>query len=140
MKKVILIGGGHSLKEGIEKDLWSKIKDKEIWSTNYAFMTMPYLPKREIWVDIDFFKNNIVALQKLSEQGVTMVTRTHRRYADIPNLIKYNSARLTKDYVGKEGITRNCIFYGKLGLVGTFALSLAVAELYDEIFLLGYDF
>ena len=140
-KSVILLGAGYSIKEGIDLGLWDKIREQENWSINYAFMTMPYLPKREIWVDIAFFKDNAEALQKLQEQGVIMITRNHHKYANIRDkLIIYDSTRELDKYYGQEAIQKNLLYYGRMGLSGMFALSLAVAERFEEIFLLGYDF
>jgi hypothetical protein len=141
MTRVILLGGGASLKEGIQKDLWNKISKETVWSCNYAYRTMPYLPSKQIWVDISFYKNNIEEMQKLWEQKVPLVTRAHKSYAGITeHITQYNSTRVATQYYGKEAITKNLIYYGRMGLSGMFALSLAVAEGYDEIYLLGYDF
>jgi len=141
MAKVILIGGGYSVKEGIEKGLWDKIKNEHIWSCNYAFMSMPYLPRKEIWVDVSFYKNNVEALQKLWEQGVELHTKKHPRYAGIlDHLFCYESSREVKNYHGKQSLDKKMIYYGKMGLSGMFALSLAIGYKYDEIYLLGYDF
>ncbi len=141
MKRVILVGGGYSVKEGIEKGLWDRIKNEHIWSCNYAFMAMPYLPKKEIWVDIAFYKNNIEVLQNLWEKGVELHTKKHPTYAGIvEHLFCYDSTREVKNYHGKQALEKNMIYYGKMGLSGMFALSLAIAHGYDEIYLLGYDF
>lgn len=139
-KQVILLGGGASVKEGINKGLWDKIKGHEIWSLNYGFMTMPYLPNREIWIDISFFRNNIVELQKLSEKGVPIVVKKHMQYADFDMITQYNASRDKRNYFGKDAIKKNMIYSGSMGLVGIFALSLAIAENYNLIYLLGYDF
>lgn len=139
-KRVILIGGGFSIKEGLDKDLWSKIKGQEIWSLNYAFKTMPYLPQREIWVDKKFFENNTEDLQNLSKQNVIMVTKHNRRYAEIPKIIQYHTSRIVADYKGKNGIKERKVFIGRMGMVGMFGLSIAICEGYNEIYLLGYDF
>ncbi len=138
MKKVILVGGGYSVKEGVSLGLWEKIKGQEIWSLNYAFMTMPFLPNKEIWVDYPFFENNIQVLQKLSEQGVKMIASSNNKYKFISAIKLYTSTR--EKYFGKEAVSRNEIYYGRMGLVGLFALSLAIAEGFEEIYLLGYDF
>lgn len=141
MARVVLIGGGWSVKEGIEKGLWDRIKNEQVWSCNYAFMVMPYLPKKEIWVDIGFYKNNVEALQKLWEQGVEMHTKKHPQYAFIQDhLFLYDSSRESKYYYGREALEKKMIYYGKMGLSGMFALSLAIGYKFDEIFLLGYDF
>jgi len=143
MKELVIVGGGRSVKHGIELGLWDKIKDKTIWSLNYAFMTMPYLPKREVWVDIAFYTNNVESLQKLSEQGVQMVAKRHKKYADIFPIKCYEQTRNRTGYKGKEALKVDGtphIFLGRMGMCGTFALSLAVAENYEKIYLLGYDF
>lgn len=142
-ESVILIGGGYSLNTGLEKNLWNKIKTLNCWSLNYAFMTMPFLPSKELWVDINFFKNNTLELQKLQKQGVILVTKPHNHYAAFRNpriITEYNTTREKEKYQGKEGITNNLIYTGRMGLVGFFALSLAIAEKYKEIFLCGFDF
>lgn len=139
-KSVILVGGGTSVTEGIEKDLWNKIKDKTIWSLNYGFMTMPYLPQREVWVDGSFFKNNMIALNDLANKDVDMVAKHNSFIGNLPKLTSYESTRNRLEYVGKLGKEKNRIFCGHQGFVGTFALHLAICDGFNEIFLLGYDY
>ena len=140
--RAILVGGGVSLKEGIEKGLWEQIKlEPSIWSCNYAYVTMPYLPDTQTWVDIDFYKRNDYEMQKLWELGVKMYTRKQQAYAGLSKCItQHESTRDKKNYFGREAIQKNLIYYGGMGLSGMFALSLAIAQGYDEIYLLGYDF
>lgn len=133
MRRVILIGGGKSVLEGIETGLWDKIFEEEIWSLNYAFRAMPYLPKREVWVDTTFFRNNIDSLQKLHESGVECHAKKNDRYLGIDSIIQHS---VTREPNEKD----SHLFTGHMGLCGMFALSLAVKEKYDEIYLLGYDF
>ncbi len=137
MKSCILVGGGYSVKEGIELGLWDKIKGQEIWSLNYAYKFIPYLPSRQLWVDLSFFKNNINDLQKLQEQGVSLYTKDHPLYKEKMYRDKITSYELTRKW--KEHTDK--IYVGSsLGLVGNYALSLAFKEKYDIIYLLGYDF
>lgn len=133
MKKVILFGGGDSIREGESKGLYDKIKGKEIWSLNYAHLTMPYLPSRELFVDTTFLEDNEKMLNKLNEQGVPIYTR--KLVDNYPDYIKTYECERELDKLKKD-----MLFVGRLGLVGTFALSLALEEEYDEIFLLGYDY
>jgi len=141
MQEVIIIGGGNSVREGIDKGLWDKIKGKEIWSLNSVFKLMPYLPSKQLWVDNSFFKHEIGELQKLHKQGVHMISKNYRRLADLDKEItQYGSTRDIKNYHGKQAIEKNEIFYGRMGLCGQFALSLAVAMKFINIFLIGYDF
>lgn len=132
-KDIILVGGGSSVNEGISLGLWNKIKDFEVWSINFAFMTMPYLPKREIWVDLSFFTKNMEALQKLQSQGVPCYAKKHMKYVNIPEVTTLETTRDPKEADKK-------IFIGRMGLSGFFALHLAIKENYDRIFLLGFDF
>jgi hypothetical protein len=132
MKDLIIVGGGNSVQEGLDSNLWAKIKGKEIWSINYAFMSMPYLPSREIWVDISFFKHNTDTLQKLFVGGVPCHAKKHPIYAQIPEIKTYECTRQPNE--------TNKLFIGRMGLSGFFALSLALREEYEKIYLLGYDF
>lgn len=135
MKSVILIGGGASVKEGIALNLWEQIRNQEIWSVNYAFMTMPYLPVKEIWCDRCFFTENQHKLEALSQQGVQCVAKQNTLYDSIPEIKQYH---WTRDYY--YGTIDKPLFLGHMGLSGNFALSLAVALEYDTIYLLGYDY
>jgi hypothetical protein len=137
MKEVIIIGGGFSIKEGIEKGLWDKIKGKEVWSLNYAYKFLPYLPTRQLWMDTTFFKNNVKDLQALAEKNVPLYTKVHPMYKEDMYKDKIKTYEVTRDWTKRNDIT---LFVGQLGLVGTFALSLACEEKYDTIYLLGYDF
>jgi len=139
-KKVIIVGAGASVQEGIDKGLWDKIKEQTIWSCNYAFMTMPYRPARELWVDRSFFKNNIAQLHILYKEGIDTVAKENAGIQKFPNTTYYEGVREEKDYVGKDGIEKNKIFIGKQGFSGTFALHVAICEGFDEIFLLGFDY
>ncbi len=132
-KSVILIGAGISIRDGIEKDLWQKIKGKEIWSLNFAYKTMPYLPTRELWVDTNFFKAYVDELQRLYFHGVKCCAKVHIKYQKIPEITTFITTRLTNEYHEKVYISGG-------GFVGFFALSLACKLDYDIIYLLGYDF
>lgn len=134
MKKVIIIGGGKSIVEGIEKGLWEKINGQEVWSLNFSFMTMPFLPSKQLWVDYSFYRNHITQLQELYKKGVPCVARFSGQYKNNPDIKTYNTFRKI------DKAEENSIFVGELGLVGTFSLGLAIQEEYDEIFILGFDF
>ena len=140
MKRVIILGAGNSINELIANDLWERVKENDIWSCNYCYRTMPYLPQRQMWVDVDFWKANVEEMQKLHQQGVQLVSRNHHAWRNRSEIKVYGSTRLQNEYYGKHSIEKNTIFYGQMGLTGFFALSLAVAEDYKEIFLLGFDF
>jgi hypothetical protein len=138
MKQLIILGGGYSIKEGIEKGLWDKIKGRDVWSLNFAYEVMPFLPTKELWIDINFFKNHISELQTLSNLGVKLGAKAHSQYNDIPEIIQYHTSRNLKDY--NEINKGKVYFIGQKGLCGFLGLSVGLSELYNEIYLLGYDF
>lgn len=133
MKNIILMGGGTSVNEGISLGLWDKISKEEVWSINFAFLTLPFLPTRELWVDISFFKNNMEAIQKLYLQGVSCHAKKHQFYRNISEINLYETTRNPNEMNDK-------LYIGRMGLSGFFALSLAVKEEPDNIFCLGFDF
>jgi len=131
MSRVIIVGGGASVKEGIKKNLWDKIKDEEIWALNYAFLTMPYNPSHVLFVDIDFYSSFTKELSQLSRCGVKIIAARHSIIA--------NSEWIETHYVTREREFYNTkVFFGNNGMTGLFALSLAVKK-FDEVYLLGYD-
>ncbi len=140
MAKIIIVAAGMSIKEGIEKGLWEKIKGNVIWSCNYAFMTMPYEPKRQLWVDKSFFKNNMIKLNELANRDVEMCAKEDNYFEGLPKIKCYQGSRNSQEYWGKLGIEKNRIYIGDQGFVGTFALHVAICEGFTEIFLLGYDY
>ena len=131
-KSCILLGGGASISEGIALGLWDKIKESDVWSLNFAFLTTPFLPKREIWVDVAFFRNNMDKLQSLYVKGVKCYAKKHPKYADIPEITTFETTRDPNESDKK-------MFISRMGLSGFFALSLAVKEKYEVIYLLGFD-
>jgi hypothetical protein len=132
-KPVIIIGGGASITDGIELGLWNKIQNYDVWSINYAYMFMPYLPSREVWIDVCFFRNNIDSLQQLYNKGVPCYAKSHTKYVGIPEIQTYDCTRDPND-------TKDKVFIGRMGLGGFFALHLTIIENYNPIFILGYDF
>lgn len=143
MSQAILLGGGYSVKEGIQKGLWDKIKDKDTWSCNSMFLIMPYLPKHQVWVDNVFTQHEFDTgrLQDLQKQGVELITKNYHRLAYLQDqIVQYGTTREKANYYGRKAIEENLIYYGRMGLCGQFALSVAVGRGYDEIFMLGYDF
>jgi len=133
MKSCILLGSGTSVKEGIESGLWEKIKNENVWSLNWAYKTIPFLPKAELWIDIGFFTKTMTELNNLWKKGVPCYTKEHPKYKNIPEIHSFTTTRLKEQYNEK-------IYIGSNGLTGFFALSLACKEKYDKIYLLGYDF
>ena len=139
-KSCILVGGGYSINDGLTKGLWEKIQGKDIWSLNHAFRTLPYLPTRQVWVDIFFFNHSVILLEDMANKGVKMYAKRHQRYAALPNITQFWTSRNKTDYHGKEAFKHNLIYFGRMGLVGLFATSLAIADGYNQIYWCGFDF
>jgi len=131
-KRCVIIGGGYSIKEGIKKGLWGNIKNEEIWSTNYSFLVLPFLPKCQLWSDFTFFLGCEKEVLELGKKGVELIARSL-------GTVYYNFPVTTYETTNKKE-EENKIFVGQLGLVGMFALGVAIKRGYKKIFLLGYDF
>ena len=136
MKEVIIVGGGYSIKEGIEKDLWEKIKYKNVWSLNFAFEFMPFIPTKQIWADTSVWEKCKDDLLKLHNNGAQLVCRNYGGYEEYPFIERFDVD--SYEYNGHQ--PRAPLFLGRLGLVGVFAISYAIRLGYDKIYLLGYDF
>lgn len=146
---LIIVGSGPSIKRGIKKNLWKKIKYKEIWSINDNFKKMPYLPEKEVWVDKKFFDNNKTQLLNMESNGVKLIARNCYRIIQgneiIPNKVESqyktykNRITLYDTYKDINKEKTNKYFRGRLGSSGIFALSIATKRNYGNIFLLGYD-
>jgi hypothetical protein len=139
MKSVIIVGGGSSIQEGIDKRLWDKIKGREVWSLNSAFRTMPYNPTRQLWVDYRFFEHNAHYIQVMGSQGVKLTCKAHRKYAFIGDVVEQKECCRQREFYGEGMKNVPLVFIGGHGLSGCFALSLAVLEDYDIAYILGYD-
>jgi len=125
-KQAIILGGGCSVLEGIDKDLFSKLKDKFIIGLNYSH----HFVDSTCWMYVDdtYYLNEIKYLEKLP----LTVGRLHTNVPTKPNNIELITA---SKYV------RDC-HHGVYSatLTGLFALSLAIYILDEgEIFLLGFD-
>lgn len=136
-KELIIVGGGYSVREGIEKDLWNKIKGKTIWSLNFTYQTMPYNPTRQLWVDSKFYVLNMNDLYRMAQEGVELVSRANNKHKHVGEIVTYAASKTVKGIYDKK---KDMLFSGGLGLVGVFSLSLAIKEEYNKIYLLGYDF
>ena len=125
-KQIVIIGGGASVKEGIQKGLWKKISSKWTIGLNYSFN---YFDSTMLcYVDNDFYNKQIEKLEKLP----LIVGKTHK-FKCLPNTIMLNT--------GNKYIRDLSTGVYKSSLVGIFALSLSIYLLNEgEIFLLGYDY
>lgn len=134
MKTCIILGAGPSIQKGIELGLWDKIVKQEIWSLNSVYKVMPYLPDKQLWVDVSFYRFEVDNLEKLHNQGVKLISKKHSVWKQIPHIKTYSVTR------EKLHVTDETIYLPSLGLTGMFALGVAIKQNYDQIFILGYDF
>lgn len=130
--QLIIIGGGVSVRTGIEKGLWDKLKDKYVMGLNYSCNSKIFPnPTLQCYVDTDFYTNEI---EKLKPLGL-VIGKWHKILENIklPNTIMLQ--------VNDKTYTRNLSEGVYSGLVGMFGLALAIYLLnIGAIFLLGFDF
>jgi len=141
MKKVIIVAGGKSIREEwLNNGLFDNIKGQTIWSLNYAYKTMPYFPTRQMWVDREqFFSIYKEELFYMYDKGVELVTQ-RAGFIPLPQYSKYITKNYTKVRKYEEQFENEHLVYtGRYSLVGLFALSVALKEGYDTLFLLGFD-
>lgn len=138
MSELVILGAGSSVREGIDQGLWWNLRRQNVWSLNYAFKVMPFIPSAQVWRDLGVWaehKNEILALHR---QGCCLYTRRLADYGGYYEVQSYGED--AEVFHGKDGIVKDRIFCGRMGLTGVFALSLAIAKGYDRVYLLGYDF
>jgi len=128
IKQLIIIGGGTSISEGIEKRLWERIESCFVIGLNYSFRYFKN-PTIQCFVDIDFYKEQKKNLKYLP----LIIGKHHTQMPKLDNTISLNCG--TKYYRDL-----NPTIY-KSSLCGLFALSLGIYLLDEgEIFLLGADY
>lgn len=140
-KFCVLIGGGNSIRKPSEEiNLWERIVGLDLWSLNFAYKALPYPPKTQTFIDTQFFNNNSLALAQLAEKKVRIIAKAHSRYNTIKEIEQHFVTRNKSEYLGDKALEKNLIYIGRMGLCGIFALSLAIAEGYNTIYCLGFDF
>ncbi len=127
IKQLVIIGGGTSLSEGINKGLWQKLESKFTIGTNYSYR---YFDSTILtFVDRKFYQDEKENLKSLS----LIVGKGHKRLEIMPNTVIL-PCKSTYNRNLTDGIY-------KAGLVGLFALSLGIHLLDEgEIYLLGFDY
>lgn len=126
----ILIGGGTSIKEGLLKELWDKLKDKFVIGLNYSYLYFSN-PTIQCFVDCDFYKDELNKLKDLH----LIIGKWHKNLVDIKHpstaLLQVNDSKYYRNL--SEGVYKS-------SLCGIFSLSLAIYLLnFGKIFLLGFD-
>ena len=128
--QLIIIGGGYSIKDGIELGLWNKIKNKFTFGLNYSFHL--FNSTVQLYVDNDFYEKERKKLKKCS----LIVGKRHTHLKPEKNTIMLY-AKHEYNFDIHYGVYRSA-------LCGMFALSVGVWLLNEipraEIFLLGMDY
>lgn len=128
VKQLIIIGGGASIKEAIQKNLWSLLKNKFTIGLNYSYKYFPN-PTFQCFVDKEFYRKNAEELKSLP----LIIGKEKRVEPTFPNTI------LLKSIPTYQKDIKNGVY--KASLCGIFALTVAVHLLKEgEIYLLGYDY
>ena len=128
-RQIILLGGGYSIKEGIDKGLWTKIKDKFVIGTNYSYTHFKN-STIQCFVDNDFYNKNI---KDLTELDLIIGNKKPLKQKLNNTILLPSVAKYYRDI--QHGIYKS-------SLVGLFSLSLAIylSQPGDEIFILGHDY
>lgn len=134
--KVIILGGGYSILEGIEQGLWEKIKSTNIWALNFCFLFMPYKPSTVLWYDNKFTRQLHQELNMLECKKISRLVSNIKVF-NMRDVITYKA---TRKYENTLKNSCGMIYSSNAGLVGGFALSIAILEGYKEIYLLGFDY
>jgi len=124
--QLIILGGGSSLKEGLDLGLWDKIKGHFVVGTNYSYKFFDSTV--QVFVDSSFYNKQKIELERLP----LIIGQCRNIKIKLPNTIKIPSNSVySRDLKGG-------IHSAKLS--GIYALSLAIYLLnVGEIYLLGYD-
>jgi hypothetical protein len=127
--QLIIVGGGPSIKEGIEKGLWDKLNSRFVIGTNYSYRY--FNATFQTYVDRPFFEEEI---KKEKFKNLPLIIgKEHYVVKQYPNNVIPLKTGI------KYSRNLNCGVY-KASLVGLFALSLGIYLLDEgEIYLLGFD-
>jgi len=125
-RQLIIIGGGTSIQEGIQQELWDKLKGKLTFGLNYSYNF--FQSTAQFYVDEDFYLKQKKELDKLP----LVIGKYHRGLKESDNFL------MLKAGANYDPSLLNGVY--KSSLVGLYALSIAVYLQPKEIFLLGYDY
>ena len=130
--QLVLIGGGSSIKEGINKGLWDKLKGKFTIGLNYSYNFFDSTILCFIDGSGQFYEKE--SKKKKFKNLPLIIGKKHPNLKVLPNTItlETNDAKYYRDV--KLGIWRS-------NLCGLLALSLGIYLLDNgQIYLLGYDY
>lgn len=131
--RIILIGGGPSIKEGIEKGLWEKIKDEFTIGMNSSMMR--FNATIECFYDRDFYVDHLDRIIKLPLVVLKYDKKIHDETGWPFNTIVIPIVDMTGQY---DDFKKGCGLYAPK-LVGYIALSIAILMKPKSVYLLGFD-
>ena len=143
MKRCVIIGGGNSIQEGIDKGLWDKLKNEVTFGCNEAFKF--FSPTAITFVDWTFYKcrykhihNYPLVIGKHNPAiGFWYRGKGGTKYQKCSEGATLEMIQGSGKYFGKDSLKKG-VYSGVL--CGLFTTTLAIALGYDEIYLLGFDF
>jgi len=142
IKRCVIVGGGNSIQEGIEKGLWKKLENEVTFGVNEAFKF--FHPTAITFVDWTFYKcrwehmlNYPLVIGKFDPAiGFWYRGKGGHKYQKCPKEDTLEMIKGSGKYFGKESIKKG-IYSGVLA--GLFTTTLAIGLGFDEIYLLGFD-
>lgn len=134
--KLIIIGGGNSISEGIKLGLWDKISTECTFGINSLIYF--FKPTVVMWGDWRFYRENKEELDKYNlVVGMFDGKIGNGGNFKCPKGTNLKMLPTSKNYHGVESWEKG--FYGRI-LTGCFALTVGIALGFKEIYLLGMDF
>lgn len=132
MNQIVIIGGGASIVEGVDKGLWGKLKDRWTLGCNSAFKFLT--PSALTFVDHRQF-------YKLFHSELKDLPFIIGKYYDALVPIKHDNTILLRDSRTFDSTLQNKLVYTG-SLCGLFSLTLACyfMKQVGEVYLLGFDF
>lgn len=130
--RCIIVGGGSSITEGLQKGLIPSLQNECVFVINFAYHDFP--ATINIFADHEFYLDN---KENLDKCGLVIGKNTPKFGKIYPignNLILLEPAGR---YFGKQSLKKG-VYSGALS--GLFALTTAISLGFQEIFLLGFDF
>lgn len=131
MNKIVIVGGGASISEGVDKGLWKFLEDKYTIGCNFSYIFLKQ-PTMQCFVDHKFFIENRQCLLSLP----LVIGNYHNGIMQAkPDNTKLMKTTHQYDRTLKTGVY-------SASLCGLFTLSLAIylGGPGSEIYLLGMDF
>lgn len=139
MKRLIIIGGGNSIRPQLQNGLWDKLRKDYTFSLNdVIYFFEPTVP---VFVDWYWYRERFDVIDKYS---LSIGKHDAKIFATHPEIKVSNVSKNTiflqpsnNEYHGKDSIQKG-IYSGVL--CGCFGLTVGIALGFKEIYLLGYDF